>query len=80
MSDCLQTLHTIINSKDESARAMSDLVRAWPSAVAAQKETRGGAAIEAVEPFRATGEAVRRVSCPVARRVILITEQNLSEK
>ena len=70
MTDCLQTWRIAARDPEAMARIQADLVRAWPIRVMDEKETRGEAAAEAVEPFRATGEAARRVSCPVARQVI----------
>lgn len=80
MTDCLQTWRMAARDPETMARIQADLVRAWPIRVAAQKETRGGVATEVVEPLRATGEALQRVKCPVAHRVILKTEQNWSGK
>lgn len=67
MSDCLQTLHAVMRSPEELARVQRDLIRAWADALARPAKAPR-------ERMQATGEAARRVSCPVARRVIEKTE------
>lgn len=79
MIDCLKTLHGIINSNAECARIMSDLVRVWPVAVAAQKEAPTEAVAHAVGSKMDARHATRRL-CPMARRVIEKTAINWSGK
>ena len=72
MTDCVETLHGILNNPDELRRAQADFATAWAKAMIKTVKPRP-------EPFKATGEAMQRVN-PVARRVLLITEQNWSGK
>ena len=71
MTDCVETLHGILNNPDELRRAQADFVVAWAKAMTQTSKPRPG-------PFKATGGAMQRVQCPVARRVIEKTEINWS--
>ena len=69
--DCIKTLHAIMCDPDELKRAQADFAVAWLNAMRRGDKARP-------ERFKATGEAARRVSCPVARNVIQKTEKNWS--
>ena len=71
--DCIKTLHMIMCSHDELKRAQADFASAWSKAIAMKNKPRQ-------ERFRATGEAAKRISCPIAKNIILKTEKEWSEK
>lgn len=72
-TDCIKTLHGILNNPDELCRAQADFAVAWAKAMTRTVKPRP-------EPFKATNGAVHRVQCPVARRVIEKTEKYWSGK
>ena len=71
--DCVKTLHMIMRDPDELKRAQADFAAAWSKAIAMKNKPRQ-------ERFTATGEAVKRISCPIAKKIILKTEKEWSEK
>ena len=71
--DCIKTLHMIMRDPDELKRAQADFAVAWLNAMRRGDKARP-------ERFKATGEGIGRILCPVARNVILKTEKNWSEK
>lgn len=73
MTDCPQTWRAAARDPETMARVQRDLISAWANAMHKPEKAPH-------EPFRATGEALQRVRCPVAHRVIEKTEQNWSGK
>lgn len=71
--DCLETLHMIMRDPDELKRAQADFAVAWANAM--QRNSKPPRA-----RFIANGRAAERLTCPVARRIILTTENNWSMK
>lgn len=70
--DCIKTLHAIMCDPDELKQAQADFSVAWVNAMQRNSKlprTR----------FAANGRAAERLTCPVARRIILTTEKEWSE-
>ena len=70
--DCLRTLHMIMCDPDELKRAQADFAVAWANAM--QRNSKPPRA-----RFIANGRAAERLTCHVARQIILTTENNWSE-
>ena len=70
--DCIKTLHMIMCSPDELKQAQADFAVAWVNAM--QRNSKLPRA-----RFAANGRVAERLTCPVARRIILTTENNWSE-
>jgi len=70
--DCIKTLHMIMCSPDELKQAQADFAVAWANAMQRNSKpprTR----------FAANGRVAERLTCPVARQIILTTEEKWSE-
>ena len=67
--DCVKTLHMIMRDPDELKRAQADFAAAWVNAAMQRKNKPPRAR------FIATGRAAERLTCPVARRIVLTTEK-----
>lgn len=72
MTDCIETLHGILNNPDELRRAQADFAVAWTNAM--QRNSRPPRT-----RFAANGRVAERLTCPVARQIILTTEKKWSE-
>ena len=76
MTDCLATLHHITQDGAAMARLQAELVMAWARRFEAPQRPILASAV----PFRPTGQAAKRVECPVARRIVEKTEKDWSGK
>ena len=70
MTDCLATLHYITQDSAAMARLQAELVMAWARHFEAPQRPM----LAPAAPFCATGELVKRLKCPNAKRVIFKTE------
>lgn len=71
--DCIKTLHMIMCDPDKLKRAQADFAVAWANAM--QRNSKPPRA-----RFMANGRTAERLTCAVARRIILTTEKEWSGK
>ena len=76
MTDCLAILHHITQDSAAMARLQAELVMAWARRFEAPQRPILASAV----PLRATGQAAKRLACPVARRIVEKTEIYWSKK
>lgn len=70
--DCIKTLHAIMCNPGELKQAQADFAVVWANAM--QRKSRPPRT-----RFAANGRAAERLTCAVARRIILTTEKEWSE-
>ena len=73
MTDCIDTLHGIMRSQDELARAQADIDTAWRAAMSRKPRAPR-------ERLIVTGAAAQRHDCPRIQEIIFITEEDWSKK